>query len=41
MKRLYQRYASHLLLLDAIYKTTKYALPLYFLVVKANVNWQV
>ena len=41
MKRLYHRYASHVLLLNATYKTTKDALPLYFLVVKANVNYQV
>lgn len=41
MMRLYRRYAPHLILLDATYKTTKYALPLYFLVVKANVNYQV
>ena len=41
MKRLYQRYGKHLVLLDATYKTTKYALPLYFLVVQTNVNYQV
>ena len=27
--------------LDAAYKTTKYALPLFFAVVKVNVNFQV
>lgn len=41
MKRLYRRYAPHLVLLDATYKTMKYALSLYFLVVKENVNYQV
>ena len=41
MKRLYQRYGKHLVLLDATYKTAKYALPLYFLVVQTNVNYQV
>lgn len=32
MKRLYQLYAPTLVLLDATYKTTKYAIPLFFLV---------
>ena len=41
MKYLYQKYAPHLVLLDAAYKTTKYALPLFFAVVKTNVNFQV
>ena len=41
MKRLYHRYAPHLILLDATYKTTKYTLPLFFLVVKTNVNYMV
>ena len=41
MKRLYQRYGKHLVLLDATYKTTKYTLPLYFLVVQTNINYQV
>ena len=41
MQRLYQRYGKHLVLLDATYKTTKYSLPLYFLVVQTNVNYQV
>ena len=30
MKCLYQWYSKHLVLLDTTYKTTKYALPLYF-----------
>ena len=41
MQRLYQRYGKHLVLLDATYKTTKYSLPLYFLVVQTNANYQV
>ena len=41
MERLYQKYAPHLILLDATYKTIKYALPLYFLVAKGNINYQV
>ena len=41
MQRLYQRCGKHLVLLDATYKTTKYSLPLYFLVVQTNVNYQV
>ena len=41
MQRLYRRYAPTLLLLDATYRTTKYSLPLYFLVVQTNVNYQV
>ena len=41
MQRLYQRYGKHLVLLDATYKTTKYSLPLYFLVVQINVSYQV
>ena len=41
MKYLYQKYAPYLVLLDATYKTTKYALPLFFAVVKTNLNFQV
>ena len=41
MQRLYRQYAPTLLLLDATYRTTKYSLPLYFLVVQTNVNYQV
>ena len=41
MKRIYRKYAPYLILLDATYRTTKYALPLYLLVVKTNVNYQV
>ena len=41
MQRLYRRYAPTLLLLDVTYQTTKYSLPLYFLVVHTNANYQV
>lgn len=30
-----------MLLLDATYKTTRYVLPLFFLVVKTNVDYQI
>ena len=41
MKRLYRRYGRNLILLDAAYKTRKYSLPLFFLVIQTNVNYQV
>ena len=41
MQRLYRRYGSSLIMLDATYRTTKYALPLFFMVVKTNVNYLV
>ena len=41
MKYLYQKYAPHLMLLDATYKTAKYVLPLFFALIKTNVNFQV
>ena len=40
MKRLYRLYAPSLLLLDETYKTTKYAVPPFFVVVKTNANLQ-
>lgn len=40
-RRLLKRYGNELSLLDATYRTTKYALPLFFLVVKTNVDYQV
>lgn len=40
-KRLLQRCGNELTLLDATYKTTKYSLALFFLVVKTNVSYQV
>ena len=41
MQRMYRRSGSTLIMLDATYRTTKYALPLFFMVVKTNVNYQV
>ena len=41
MKRLYQKYGKQMVLLDATYRTCRYALPLFFLVVRTNVNYQV
>ena len=41
MKRLLQRCGNEICLLDATYKTTRYALPLFFLAVKTNVDYQV
>ena len=40
-RRLLNRYGNELSLLDATYCATKYALPLFFLVVKTNVDYQV
>ena len=41
MKNMYKRYENQMILLDATYKTTKYALPLLFVVIQTNVNFQV
>ena len=41
MKHIFNTYGNQLVLLDATYKTTKYALSLFFLVVKTYVNFQV
>ena len=40
-KRLLRLYGNDICLLDATYKTTRYALPLFFLAVKTNVDCQV
>ncbi|XP_069819606.1 uncharacterized protein [Dendropsophus ebraccatus] len=40
-KKLLVRYGNQITLLDATYRTTKYALPLYFLCVRANVGYAV
>ena len=40
-KRLLLLYGNALSLLDATYKTTKYSIPLFFLCVKTNVNYQI
>ena len=34
-------YGNDLTLLDATYKTTRYALPLFFVVVKTNTDYQI
>ena len=39
-KRLLLRYEKELVLLDATYRTTCYALPLLILVVKTNIDYQ-
>ena len=41
IKKMYERYGNHMILLDATYKTIKYALPLFFVVVQTNVNFKV
>ena len=38
-KKLMIRYGNEITLLDATYKTMRYELPLFFLVVKTNVNY--
>ena len=40
-RRLLERYGNDICLLDATHKTTRYALPLFFLAVKTNVDYQV
>ena len=40
-KRLLQHYGKELVLLDATYRTKHYALPLFFLVVKTTINYQI
>ena len=40
-KRMLKRYGNSIYLLDATYKTTKYSLPLFFVVVKTNVDYQI
>jgi len=40
-RRLLLRYGQDICLLDATYKTSKYALPLFFICVKTNVSYQV
>ena len=39
--RLLRTYGNDICLLDATYKTTRYALPLFFLAVRTNVDYQV
>ena len=38
---LIKRYVNEMILLDATYKTTRYTLPLMFIVVKTNVDYQI
>ena len=40
-KSLLKKYGNHICLLDATYKTTRYAVPLFFVVVKTNIDYQV
>eukprot|EP00795_Rhopilema_esculentum_P011056 gene11056-19914_t len=40
-KKLLRRHENELSMLDATYKTTRYSLPLFFLVVKTNTDYQV
>ena len=40
-RRLLNKYGKDICLLDATYKTTRYALPLFFVAVKTNVDFQV
>ena len=40
-KRLLRLYGNDICFLDATYKTTRYALPLFFIAVKTNVDYQV
>ena len=40
-RSLLEKYGNHICLLDATYKTTRYAIPLFFLVVKTNSDYQV
>ena len=40
-RSLLQKYGNELSFLDATYKTTCYALPLFFLVAKTNVDYQI
>lgn len=40
-KKLLAKYGNNICLLDATYRTTRYALPLFFVVVKTNVDYQV
>lgn len=40
-RRLLCKYGNDICLLDATYKTTRYSLPLFFLAVKTNVDYQV
>ncbi|XP_028409957.1 uncharacterized protein LOC114532613 [Dendronephthya gigantea] len=40
-RHLLKRYGNHVCFLDPVYRTVKYPLPLFFLMVKTNVDYQV
>ena len=40
-RRLLERYGNEICMLDATYKTTRYSLPLFFVVVKTNIDYQI
>ena len=40
-KWILEKYGNEICLLDATYKTTKYSIPLFFLAVKTNVDYQI
>ena len=40
-RQLLHRYGTEMVFLDATYRTTRYALPLFFLVVKTNMDYQI
>ncbi|XP_047145632.2 uncharacterized protein LOC124818650 [Hydra vulgaris] len=40
-EKVVSKYGNELVLLDATYRTTRYALPLFFFVVKTNIDYQV
>ena len=40
-KRLLERYGNEICMLDATYKTTRHSVPLFFVVVKTNVDYQI
>jgi len=41
MKRLYRRYGNLMVVVDAVYRGGRYALPVFFVLVRTNVNYQV
>lgn len=40
-RHLLKRYGNHICLLDATYKTTKYSIPLFFVALRTNVDYQI
>jgi len=41
MKRLYRRYGNQMVVLDAVYRSGCYPLPVFFLLVRTNVSYQI